>query len=165
MSASPAPFVVRRASADELAEAGHVVASAYLHDLTVSEGYAERLRDAAARDRVGVLLVAVADEVVLGSVTYCAAGTPMAQRAAADEAELRMLGVAPAARGRGVAHALVVACIERARAEGVARIVLSTQPEMRSAHRVYERLGFTRRPDLDWVPEPGVHLLGYDLTL
>jgi len=26
-------------------------------------------------------------------------------------------------------------------------------------------LGFTRRPDLDWTPEPGVQLLGLQLDL
>ena len=35
--------------------------------------------------------------------------------------------------------------------------------QMTSAHRVYERLGFTRLPDDDWSPEPGVSLLAYGM--
>ncbi|MEX0914083.1 MAG: hypothetical protein WDZ57_03935, partial [Demequina sp.] len=31
------------------------------------------------------------------------------------------------------------------------RIVLSTMDTMYAAHRLYERLGFDRRKDLDWV--------------
>ena len=156
-----APFVIRVAEPAEVTLAGEVVAGAYLNDLTVSAGYVDFLRDAATRAREAVLLVAVDDTVVLGSVTYAIGGTPLAQRAAAHEAELRMLGVGPAYRGRGVAEALVAACIDRARRDGVRRIVLSTQPEMLAAQRLYSRLGFVRQPVLDWVPEPNVELLGY----
>ncbi len=165
MNASPAPLAVRVATTADVAAAGDVVAAAYLHDLQVSAGYVQRLRDAAGRADQAVLLVAAEGDVVLGSITYVTGGTPMAQRAAAGEAELRMLGVAPGARGRGVAQLLVLDCIARARRQGVSRIVLSTQPEMLAAHRLYERLGFARRVDLDWVPEPDVVLIGYALTL
>ena len=34
-----------------------------------------------------------------------------------------------------------------------------------AAHRIYERLGFERRPELDWTPVPGVDLRGYALRL
>ena len=68
------------------------------------------------------------------------------------EAEFRTLAVAPAGRGRGVGTALVRECIDRARALGRRRVVLSTQPMMHAAHRVYERFGFTRAPERDWSP-------------
>ncbi len=165
MSAPRAPFVVRVATPEDVGAAGSVVAAAYLHDLQVSAGYVERLRDAVTRAEQAVLLVAVDDERLLGSVTYVAGGTTMAQLAATGEVELRMLGVDPTQRGRGVAEGLVRACVDRARAEGHGRVVLSTQPQMLAAQRVYQRLGFVRQPDLDWVPEPGVVLLGYALTL
>jgi hypothetical protein len=32
---------------------------------------------------------------------------------------------------------------------------------MTSAHRLYERLGFTRLPERDWSPMPGIDLLVY----
>ena len=165
MSASPTPFVVRVATPGDVDAAGAVVAAAYLHDLRVSAAYLERLRDAASRAAQAVLLVAADDMRVLGSVTYVVGGTAMAQLAASGEVELRMLGVDPSARARGVADGLVRACVDRARSEGHDRVVLSTQPEMLAAQRLYERLGFGRQPDLDWVPEPGVVLLGYALTL
>ena len=165
MSASRASFVVRVANPDDVDAAGSVVAAAYLHDLQVSARYLERLRDAESRAAQAVLLVAVDDERVLGSITYVAGGTSMAQLASPGEVELRMLGVDPAARARGVAGCLVRACVDRARDEQHGRVVLSTQPEMAAAQRLYQRLGFVRQPDLDWVPEPGVVLIGYALTL
>jgi ribosomal protein S18 acetylase RimI-like enzyme len=76
-----------------------------------------------------------------------------------------MLGVLPTARGRGVAEALVHWCVATARADGAHRLLLSTQVDMRAAQRLYARLGFTRRADLDWTPEPGVQLLGLQLDL
>ena len=154
-------FEVREARPADLVAAGEVVAAAYRHDLSVSEGYLEHVRDATSRARQAVVLVAAEGDAVLGSVTYAAGGTAMAQRAGVDDAELRMLGVDPSARGQGVGEALVRACIERARAAKLRRVVLSTQPEMRAAHRLYERLGFVRREDLDWTPEPNVCLIGY----
>jgi hypothetical protein len=46
--------------------------------------------------------------------------------------------------------------------------VLSTQRTMRTAHRLYERLGFVRAPGRDWNPLAGqddIMLLAYELTL
>jgi hypothetical protein len=36
---------------------------------------------------------------------------------------------------------------------------------MRSAHHLYERLGFERVPERDWVPVPDVPLLAFRLAL
>lgn len=35
---------------------------------------------------------------------------------------------------------------------------MSTQPEMRPAHRLYERLGFARASAREWALEPGLDL-------
>jgi hypothetical protein len=47
----------------------------------------------------------------------------------------------------------------------VGRVLLSTEPGMVVAHRIYQRFGFRRRPDLDWSPLPQVRLLAYSLDL
>jgi ribosomal protein S18 acetylase RimI-like enzyme len=170
----PAPpdsdIEVRPARAEELTAAGEVVAAAYLNDLRVSSWYADRLRDTAARAAHATLLVAVDTrdrDTVLGSLTYARGGTRYAQVAGGDECEIRMLGVRPDSRGRGVGELLVRAAMAQGTADGAVRMVLSTQTEMAAAHRLYERLGFTRRPDLDWVPEQdrSVQLIGYERVL
>ena len=93
----------------------------------------------------------------------------MADIARSGEAEIRMLAVDRAGRGRGAGEALVRACVDRARGtEGCVRIVLSTQRTMHGAHRIYERLGFVRTPERDWNPIPqlvDITLLTYELTL
>lgn len=165
MRASSAPIEIRVARPADVRDAGDVVAHAYQVDLVVSDSYLRQLRDSATRAAHAVLLVAVDGDTVVGTITWARGGTLLAQRAGPDEAELRMLGVAPAARGRGVAEALVQACLEQARAAGATGVVLSTQTQMAAAQRLYERLGFERRVERDWVPEPGVQLLAYSRAL
>ncbi|MEW2565495.1 GNAT family N-acetyltransferase [Streptomyces sp. NPDC047070] len=177
-------IVIRRAEPGEFAELGEITARAYLGDGLLdfgeSDAYLGELRDVAKRAAAADVLVAVEAVAgegsggpprsrVLGGVTFVPSGGPMADIARAGEAELRMLAVAKEARGRGVGTLLVRACVDRARATaGCGAVVLSTQRTMRSAHRVYERLGFTRTPVRDWNPLPeldDVVLLTYELTL
>ncbi|BBC33084.1 Acetyltransferase [Streptomyces graminofaciens] len=166
-------ITIRQVAADEYATLGEITAQAYLGDGLLdfgeSDEYLGELRDVAKRAAAAEVLVAVADGRVLGGVTFVPAGGPMADIARAGEAEIRMLAVAPEMRGRGIGEALVRTCVERARAvEGCVRLVLSTQRTMRTAHRIYERLGFTRTPERDWNPVPhldDIMLLTYELTL
>lgn len=74
-----------------------------------------------------------------------------------------MLGVAPEARGRGVGRALVRAVIARADDTGADRVVLCSLEMARTAHRLYERLGFVRLPERDWYPEPDLLLMAFGL--
>jgi ribosomal protein S18 acetylase RimI-like enzyme len=82
-----------------------------------------------------------------------------------DEAEIRALAVAPGVQHGGVGTGLLLTALNWAELAGARRVVLSTLPEMRAAHRLYERNGFRRLPDRDWSPRPGVDLLAYILEL
>jgi ribosomal protein S18 acetylase RimI-like enzyme len=82
-----------------------------------------------------------------------------------DEAEIRALAVAPGIQHGGVGTGLLLTALNWAELAGARRVVLSTLPEMRAAHRLYERNGFRRLPDRDWSPRPGVQLLAYILEL
>ncbi|MEU6303500.1 GNAT family N-acetyltransferase [Streptomyces chartreusis] len=166
-------IAIRQAEPDEFDALGEITARAYLHDGLLdfgeSDEYLGELRDVAKRAAAAEVLVAVADGRLLGGVTFVPSGGPMADIARSGEAEIRMLAVDRAGRGRGAGEALVRACVDRARAtEGCVRIVLSTQRTMHGAHRIYERLGFVRTPERDWNPIPqlvDITLLTYELTL
>ncbi|MET8245686.1 GNAT family N-acetyltransferase [Streptomyces sp. NPDC005202] len=163
-------IVIRQAEPGEYDTLGEITAQAYLQDGLLdfgeSDEYLGELKDVAKRAAAAEVLVAVADSKVLGGVTFVPSGGPMADIAGPGEAEIRMLAVARAARGRGAGEALVRACVDRARAtDGCVRIVLSTQRSMHAAHRIYERLGFVRTPERDWNPIPHITLLTYELTL
>jgi ribosomal protein S18 acetylase RimI-like enzyme len=163
---SPA-VVVRpaRDDAEELARVGEITFAAYDHDRPVRGEYAGELRDAAARAQDAVLLVAELGGQVVGTVTYVPDGGPWGEIARPGEAEFRMLAVDPTARGQGVGEALTRAVVDRARAEGKRRLVMSSRDDMHAAHRLYERLGFTRDPHRDWRPVPEVSLLAFGLDL
>ena len=149
--------VVRPARPDEVERAGELVHDTYVGDglVAASSPYTRVLRDAASRAATAVLIVAV-DEAgsMLGTVTYAPNGTPYAQVARDGEAEFRMLAVATTARRRGIARALVLDVVERARADGATGLVLSSSADMTAAHRLYAELGFLRTPERDWEP-PG----------
>jgi len=144
-----------------------VVAYRGLPGRPTSDHYAAMLRDVASRARDAEVLVALDDDgSLLGGVTYV--GDPSnswAEFEAEDEAGFRMLAVSPDARGRGAGRALVEACIERARRDGKSRLSLLTTPNMESAHRLYERLGFRRAPESDMIVEDGLRLRSYVLDL
>lgn len=165
-----ADVTVRDAEPADLEHVGELTVTAYTADGLVppDDDYTEELRDAAARAANAVLLVAVGGSGgVVGSVTFCRAGTPYAELARPGEAEFRMLAVPPQHRGRGVAEALVHACADRAREAGDTAIVLSTMDVSHGAHRLYRRLGFVEVPERDWQPRPGLWLRAYrrDLRL
>src|SRR3954471_15677061 len=163
-------FTIRAARPEDHERLGELTAAAYLDDGLLDFGaedpYLEVLRDVDHRAEHADVLVAVgSDGTVLGGVAFVGGPGPFANIADEGEAEFRTLAVAPAGRGRGVGTALVRECIERARALGRHRLVLSTQTAMKSAHRIYERFGFTRAPERDWSPVGDLELLVYVLDL
>jgi ribosomal protein S18 acetylase RimI-like enzyme len=80
------------------------------------------------------------------------------------DAMFRLLAVDPAARGRGIGHALFQACLDRARAAGKRRMALHTTEWMATARAMYERAGFQREPEGD-VRLPGVTIIAYAADL
>jgi ribosomal protein S18 acetylase RimI-like enzyme len=162
--------IIRAARAEELPAIGELTLAAYLADgfLAGREdgAYASKLADASRRYEQAELMVAVDDaDTVLGTVTIARPGSAWSEIGRDDELEFRMLAVSPAARGRGVGEALTRVVLDRAVELGFAAVVLSSSRGMTTAHRLYERLGFRRTPELDWVPEPGVSLITYRVEL
>ena len=144
---------------DRIAE---LTVGVYVDGRLASDGYTPQLADVAGRATRSELLVVRDDHGrVVGSVALVLSGDFGEVTASDEEAAFRMLVVDPSARGRGVGQLLVSACLDRARAAGKRRVVISTDPRMTTAHRLYDRLGFTRLPERDWSPMPGIDLLVY----
>ncbi len=185
---------IRDARQDEFDELGDIRVEAYRADgfLSPESTYAARLRVLGAEglDHVLVALQPDMGQATAGQPCPVRAGesvpaagngggrgrivgTVMLQGwpqggeilAGPEEAEIRALAVSPDARGGGVGRALLTAVIERAAREGIRHLVLLTQTDMKAAHHLYEEAGFSRLPERDWSPEPGVTLLAYGLAL
>jgi len=55
--------------------------------------------------------------------------------------------------GRGVGEALVERCLELARQAGRRQVVIHSSEVMTIAWRMYDKLGFVRAPDLDFMQD------------
>lgn len=163
---SPEPVVVRVARPSEYDRVAEITVGVYAGEGLVDPGgnYVEVLADVAGRAAHTEVLVATSGAEILGCVALAFEGR-YAEDALSTEAVFRMLAVDANARGRGVGEALVRACLQRATDAGKRGILISTQPNMVAAHRLYARLGFRRRPERDWEPEPDYPLWRYTFAL
>jgi GNAT superfamily N-acetyltransferase len=170
---------VREATKNDFDEIGRLTVAAYRAlDRWVGDDYAVHLADVAGRAEAENTTVLVAEDDlpsaaavtaavvagdgaavgagsterrVLGSVTLTIGGGPYFEwdPVADGDCGFRMLAVAPDVQGRGVGPRLVAECLERARAAGCRRMIIGSTEWMTTAHRIYERVGFRRAPELD----------------
>ena len=161
------PPVIRRVRPDELDAVGRLTVDAYVEGgvIPADAPYLAFLGDAERRAAEADLWVAVDHRGVVGTVTFVESGSPLAEVSRVGEAEIRSLAVDPTASGEGIGEALTRHTVALARERGHVALVLSSSTTMHTAHRLYERLGFTRVPERDWSPVEGVHLVAYSLRL
>jgi len=88
--------------------------------------------------RGGQIFVALQDSEVFGSCAIIPHGP--------GTFELAKLAVAPTARGRGLGRRLVEACLAHARLRDMRRVVLVSSSRLEPALKLYQALGFQRRP-------------------
>ena len=139
-------LLVRLMRDGEAEAVGALARGAYAGDFTLSAGYLAEIEAVAERSREHCVWVATDARTgeILGTVTTPEDGRTMSPVASRGEMDFRFLGVAGSARGRGVGEALVRHALALAASRGIRRVVLNTGPQMRSAQRLYERLGFER---------------------
>ncbi len=110
-------------------------------------------------------IVAEKDGTLVGTVLLFPAGTTLTAPDGASVTlawpEIRLLAVAPAARGHGIGPALIRECLHRACQSGAAAVTLHTTEMMRVAMQMYERMGFVRALELDFHPVPEITIKGY----
>ena len=159
---------IREATPEEYAEAGAVTASAYREFVRGGdwEDYLESIADVEGRADRTTIVIALDGSRIVGSATL-----ELTDRVEPEddpaldpaEAHIRMLGVAPEARRRGIARALMADCMDRARGSGKAFLTLHTTERMAAAQQMYESLGFVRGADR--VFSDGFVLLSYRAEL
>lgn len=167
-----AEIEVRVVRPDEYTEAGEATARAFVEFAPPQDPewqwYLTSIADIGARSQRTAVLVALVDGRIAGTATveldrHIQDDDEWRAPIAADEAHLRMLGVDPLYRRRGVGRALTEATIALAQQRGRSRVTLETIPEMQGALHLYESMGFVARGQRE--VEPGLTLLDYELRL
>ncbi|MCM3569340.1 GNAT family N-acetyltransferase [Neobacillus mesonae] len=164
---------IRKASGNEIEMIREQRVMAYEeHAQKVPEGHWEALRKSILSDadeQMGVeLLVAELEGEVVGSVALFPSKSDAYKGLSdmVDYPEIRMLAVAPQARRKGIAEALIKECILRAKVSGTKYIGLHTADFMEAAIRLYERMGFIRMTEFDFQPaDDGIIVKAYRLSI
>ncbi|MDS1268886.1 GNAT family N-acetyltransferase [Lipingzhangella sp. LS1_29] len=159
-------MLVRCARPHELPAAGDLRVTTYVGQGLVDPDspYIPTLRSL-GEDGEGQVLVAVDEDDILGTATLMGYRPDSEVARTPDEVELRALAVSPRAQGHGIGRLLLEAVLRRAEAAAARAIVLSTQSNMVTAQRMYQKAGFVRAPERDWTPGRGIQLLAYRLPL
>lgn len=164
-------LVIRDARPDERSAIRAITLQAYEQYAAVMEpdawaGLAAAIESGLAVEE-GERIVAERDGRLVGSVLLFppAVDAYPGETAPVGWPQLRLLAVAPEARGTGVGQALVKECARRARRMGATELGLHSSRSMEAAIRMYRRMGFVRAPERDFQP-PGAELVeGYRLPL
>jgi predicted N-acetyltransferase YhbS len=160
---------IRNARTDDSDAIRDVTLSAYQEYAAIMpahwENYRQSISATLAKVHPAEQIVAEQGDTLVGTVLLFPAGTvlttPDATSVTRTWPEIRLLAVAPAARGHGVGAALVRECMQRARQSGAEAVTLHTTEMMRVAMQMYERMGFVRAPELDFHPVPEITIKGY----
>ena len=100
--------------------------------------------------------------VYFGDMKYYGSGGSATREK--DGAGFRLLAVSETVRGQGVGKLLTHECIRRTRDKGISQVIIHTTKAMQSAWRMYERMGFKRAEDLDFV-QGELPVFGFRLLL
>ncbi len=165
--------IIRTAHDDDRASIKEVTLAAYQEYAALMpaqwEDYRQGILETLTEVEPAQQIVAELDGAVVGTVLLYPAGTvftaPNGTSVTLGWPEVRLLAVAPAARGQGIGAALIRECIQRARQSGAGALTLHTTDMMRVAMSMYERMGFVRAPELDFRPAPGITIKGYRFEL
>ena len=114
------------------------------------------------------LLVAVEENQIIGGVVffsdmqhYGSGGIAIREK---DAAGFRLLAVDPLARGKGIGKLLTQECIRKTKEKHLGQLIIHTTQYMRNAWEMYERMGFKRSEDLDFM-QGALPVFGFRLLI
>ncbi len=122
--------------------------------------FQSKIANMSAFAEAGEIVVAELDGRIVGAVAYIGPGKPKAEFFRPEWPIMRMLVVAPEARGHGVGRALAQECLNRAKRDGALIFALHTSELMQVALPMYQRMGFR------WSSSaPMIHGIKYDVYI
>lgn len=164
-------LIIRESKPDELDKIKKVLIEAYEQYAAILtkeqwENYKNSIIDAAEKSKTKTKLVAIADNVLLGAC-FIYDSAEKAYGLTDLEIEypiIRLIGVSPKARGLGIATELIRASCNLSLEWGTDRIVLHTSDMMKSAIRLYEKLGFKRAKQYEFM-NGNILVKSYELNI
>ena len=115
------------------------------------------------------LLVALnASEEIIGAVIYFSDmkdyGSGGSATTLTHASGFRLLAVSPKARGKGVGRLLCEACIEKTKKHHNKTLIIHSTKAMKVAWNMYERMGFTRFKEIDFL-QGDLEVYGFKLNI
>ena len=157
------PNIVRNANPSEFAEIGQLMIEVYSQlegfpKQTQQPDYYLMLANVGSltlKPHTELLVAVTPDEKIAGAVVYFAdmkqygsGGTATLEQHAAG---FRLLAVNPRYRGQGIGKLLTYECIRKAKVQKRAQMIIHTTMAMQTAWKMYEKIGFKRSEDLDFM--------------
>ena len=169
-------FIVRNAKPSEFEQIGKLMVQVYsqLEGFPTEKeqpDYYKMLRnigDLTNKPETELLVSVSPDGIIAGGVVYFSdmkyygsGGTATEEKNASG---FRLLAVDDSFRGKGIGKLLTMECIQRAKNDKKSKIVIHTTQAMPTAWKMYERLGFKRGEDLDFM-QGDLPVFGFRLIL
>lgn len=108
-----------------------------------------------SRPGTQLLTAANVDGKILGAVVYFSDMNSYGSGGTATRVKnasgFRLLAVDPTARGMGIGKILMEECIQKAKEKGHSQVVIHSTKAMKIAWKMYEKYGFQRSEDLDFM--------------
>lgn len=168
-------FTIRGARPEEHAKIGELMINVY----TALEGfpkekdqpeYYQLLRNVGtitSKPQVELLVAETPSQEIAGCVLYFGDiahyGSGGIATREENSAGFRLLAVNDALRSNGIGRQLTQACIDRARSQGRKQLILHSTMAMLTAQKMYERMGFKRSEELDFMQQE-LPVMGFRLT-
>lgn len=164
------------AAPDEYTEVGELMAKVYaalkgFPSRAEQPNYYALFDDLGAlvdNDSSDLLIARSLDGELLGSVIYFGDmkhyGSGGIATSIKRASGLRLLAVLSTVRGYGIGRALTNRCIESARRKQHEQVVLHTTQNMEAAWQMYERMGFKRYEEIDFL-QGELPVFGFSLAL
>jgi ribosomal protein S18 acetylase RimI-like enzyme len=169
-------FIIRNAKHEEFSEIGNLMVEVY----SQLEGFPKEseqpayyrmllnVGDLTHKPKTEIITGVSVDGKILGALVYFgdmlyygSGGTATQEKNAAG---FRLLAVDPTARGLGIGKLLTLECIRKAKEQKLNQVIIHTTKAMQTAWKMYEKIGFKRSGDLDFL-QGKLPVFGFRLLL
>ena len=169
-------YIVRNAKPEEFAEIGNLMVLVYSqldgfpkpNEQPAYYQMLSNIGDQTKKPCTELLVAITTDGKIAGGVVYFSdmqyygsGGTATKEKNASG---FRLLAVDPTYRGQGIGKLLTLECIKKAKEDKTQCVVIHTTKAMQTAWKMYEKIGFKRNEDLDFM-QGELPVFGFRLSL